>query len=226
VPPADLRSARVRLRTAGDLYWAIGNGIARVRDHAFADRIGVEHRWDVVNFVRTLEAAELAKAIGVTAEGAQPRVVAPDFVYSVGPIAPRALRDFRGNRMVLLVLYSLPQSRTRLSQLARAIDALDIAGVEIIAVPTHAPRDAIRELGAERGLYFSVVTDGARDIIDAYKMLAGDAAHAEFLIDRQGYIRTRLAGEARLSRPLETLLAEVQRLRGEQPAAPAEEHVH
>jgi alkyl hydroperoxide reductase subunit AhpC len=87
-------------------------------------------------------------------------------------------------------------------------------------------RNPIRDLGAERGLYFNVVTDGARDIVAAYELLAGGAAHAEFLIDRQGYVRTLSVGEAGLSRPLERLLADVQRLRGEEPAAPAEEHVH
>jgi alkyl hydroperoxide reductase subunit AhpC len=93
-------------------------------------------------------------------------------------------------------------------------------------VPTNASHDAIRELGAERGLYFSVVTDGASEIVDAYKLLAGGAAHAEFLIDRQGYIRTRSVGDPALTRPLDRLLAEVQRLRSELPSAPAEEHIH
>jgi putative copper export protein/mono/diheme cytochrome c family protein/peroxiredoxin len=224
--PGDLRSPRIRARTAGDLFWSIENGLARLDGHAFRDRTTVDERWDLVNYVRTLEAAEIARAIGPTAEATQPRIVAPDFLFTVGPVPPRALRDFRGARSVLLVLYSLPQSKQRLIELTRGLDALDLAGVEIIAVPTHAPADAIRELADVRGLYFNVVTDATRDIVDTYTLLAGGARHAEFLIDRQGHVRTRMVGEAALSHPLVTLLAQAQRLRGEQPAAPAEEHIH
>jgi putative copper export protein/mono/diheme cytochrome c family protein/peroxiredoxin len=224
--PVDLRSPRVRARTAGDLFWAIENGVPRLDGHAFRDRTTVEERWDLVNYVRTLEAAEIARKIGPTAEPTQPRIVAPDFLFTIGPVPPRALRDFRGARNVLLVLYSLPQSKQRLIELTRGLDSLDLAGVEIIAVPTHATSDAIRELADVRGLYFNVLTDGTRDIVDTYKLLAGGAQHAEFLIDRQGYVRTRMVGEAALSHPLVTVLAEAQRLRREQPAAPAEEHIH
>lgn len=224
--PVDLRSPRLRARTAGDLFWAIENGLPRRDGHAFRDRTTAEERWDLVNYVRTLDAAEIARTIGPTAEPAQARIVAPDFLFTVGPVPPRALRDFRGARSVLLVLYSLPQSKQRLVEITRGLDALDLAGVEIIAVPTHAPADAIRELADVRGLYFNVLTDGTRDIVDTYTLLAGGATHAEFLIDRQGYVRTRMVGEAALSHPIVTLLAQAQRLRSEQPAAPAEEHIH
>lgn len=224
--PLDLRSPRVRGRTAGDLFWAIGNGMARFDGHAFRDRTTVEERWDLVNFVRTLEAAEIARSIGPNAEPTQPRIVAPDFLFGVGPIPPRALRDLRGTRNVLLVLYTLPQSKERLAQLAKGLDGLDLAGVEIIAVPMHATTDAIRELADVPGLYFDVLTEGTRDIVDVYRLLAGSAGHAEFLIDRQGYVRARNVGAPALADPLVTLLAEAQRLRRELPSAPAEEHIH
>lgn len=224
--PLDLRSPRVRARTAGDLFWSIGFGLAHFSDHGFGDRASAEERWDLVNFVRTLEAAEIARAIGPTAEPAQPRIVAPDFHITVGPIPPRALRDFRGARNVLLVLYSLPSSKQRLVELARVLDALDLAGVEVIAVPMHAPSDAIRELADVPGLYFDVLTEDTRDVVAAYELLAGGAEHAEFLIDRQGYVRTRTVGQAALSHPVVILLAEAQRLRSELPAAPAGEHIH
>ena len=128
--------------------------------------------------------------------------------------------------MVYLILYSLPGSLERIRDIARVIDALDLQGVEIIAVPADAAPDAIRRLGGARGLYFSVVTDGAREIVSAYQLFAPGAPHAEFLIDRQGYIRGRWAGQAELPSSA-FLLSEVQRLRGEQPALPpAAEHIH
>jgi putative copper export protein/mono/diheme cytochrome c family protein len=73
--PVDLRSPRVRARTAGDLFWSIGNGVASVPAHAFADRTSAEQRWDLVNYIRTLEAADLAKDISPSGEGTQPLVV-------------------------------------------------------------------------------------------------------------------------------------------------------
>jgi putative copper resistance protein D len=224
--PADLRSPRVRSHTAGDLFWWITHGIANAGMPAFGNRLRVEQSWDLVNFIRTLDAAEASQQLGPAVDSMQPWLVAPDFTFAVGPIPPQSLRDFRGSRMVFLVLYSLPESRARIREIALAIDALDLQGVEIIAVPRDAAQDAIRRLGAERGLYFSVVTDGARDIVPPYELLAGDAPHAEFLIDRQGYIRSRWTGQAGETRPIILLLEEVQRLRREQPAPPAEEHVH
>ena len=63
-----------------------------------------------------------------------------------------------------------------------------VIGVEVIAVPTHASSEAIRELGASPPVLFPVVTDGNDDIVATYRMFA-PGPHAEILIDRQGYIR-------------------------------------
>src|SRR5207244_9087862 len=92
-------------------------------------------------------------------------LAAPDFTVAVGPLAPGALRDDRGRRMVLLVLYTLPESRARLTELARGYDVLSVLGVEVIAVPTHASSEAIRELGASPPVLFPVVPDGHGDSV-------------------------------------------------------------
>src|SRR5437867_1234354 len=67
---------------------------------------------------------------------------------------------------------------------------------------------------------------GAAAIVSAYRLFAA-SPHAEFLIDRQGYIRAiaQSRGEAA---ELETLLGQIQELNQEKtPAeAPPEEHVH
>jgi alkyl hydroperoxide reductase subunit AhpC len=121
--------------------------------------------------------------------------------------------------MVLLVLYTLPGSRGRITELARTYDVLSATGVEIIAVATHATGDAIRELGSSPAVMFPVVTDGAH-IVDAYRMIA-PGPHAEFLIDRQGYIRAiwREASGA--------VQAEVHKLNEESEVAPfPDDHVH
>ena len=71
-----------------------------------------------------------------------------------------------------------------------------------------------------------MVTAGAEEIVAAYRRLGGAAAHAEFLIDRQGYIRARWTGGPGETRPIRLLLADVQQLRRERAAAPASAHVH
>ena len=55
--------------------------------------------------------------------------------------------------------------------------------------------DAIRALGSTPPVLFPVVTDGAVDIVETYRMFA-PGPHAEVLIDRQGYIRAIWSGDS------------------------------
>jgi putative copper resistance protein D len=143
--------------------------------------------------------------------------------------------------MTLLVLFTLPESRARLGQLAEAYNTLQALGTEVVAVPQGDGRDIIRRLGGRPPILFPVVTDGAPDIAATYALLArglGPASlsprgapplHAEFLVDRQGYIRARwLPGSPGPAwDALPTLTDQIQRLDKETPAGPApDEHVH
>lgn len=222
-PPADLRAHHTALHTAGDLFWWITHGLRQMP--AFGDRLGVEARWDLVNYLRALAAAEQVRRLGPQVEPGRPSIVAPDAAFAVGP-SPRALREYRGRRIVLLVLYTLPGSRPRLAELAARYDRLAPMGVEVVAVPTDAAADAIRRLGATPPIVFPVVTEGAPDILTTYRLFT-DAPHAEFLIDRQGYLRALAEIEPGAGAPdPELLLAEVERLNAEPASAPADEHVH
>jgi putative copper resistance protein D len=219
-PPSDLRAHHAALHTAGDLFWWITHG--RRQMPAFGERLDVEARWDLVNFIRALAAGDTARELAPGVQPERPLVVAPDFVFSVGPTPARTLKDYRGRRSVLVVLYTLPASRARLSALAARYDVLVPLGVEIIAVPTDAAPDAIKQLGAEPRILFPVVTDGAADIVAAYGLLA-QAPHAEFLVDRQGYLR---AIDTR-PRDTDTLVANAEALNRERVVvAPPAEHVH
>jgi putative copper export protein/mono/diheme cytochrome c family protein len=223
-PPADLRAHHTATHTAGDLFWWITHGIPGRGMPGFGERLGEDERWDLINFVRVLSAAWDARALGPTVEPGRPWLVAPDFAFAVGPTPPRALRDYRGQRLVLLVLYTLPDSRPRLRQLAEGHRLLTQLGVEVLAVPWDAAPDAIRRL-ADVGPLYPVVTDGAAEIVAAYRRLA-PAPHTELLVDRQGYVRARLAGEPG-ALALNPLLAEVQALNEEKVAAPPPDvHVH
>jgi putative copper export protein/mono/diheme cytochrome c family protein len=218
--PPDLRAHHAALHTAGDLFWWISHG--RRAMPAFADRVDTDGRWDLVNFVRALGASESARTLTDTVEPERPRIVAPDFTFTVGPTAPRTLREYRGRRAVLLVLYTLPASAARLAELAGRYDVLVPLGAEIIAVPTDAGPDAIKRLAGVARAVFPVVTTGAAEIITTYALFA-DAPHVEFLIDRQGYLRAKATGAMDTGR----LLANVQTLNEEKVVAPPpSEHVH
>jgi putative copper resistance protein D len=219
-PPADLRAPHTAQHTAGDLFWWITAGIPAARMPGFGGALDDERRWDLVNFVRALGSAATARRLGAGPMPAE--LVAPDFTFAVGPTPPRALRDYRGRRIVLLVLYTLPGSRERLAALAQQYDGLGLRRAEVIAVPRDAAPDAIRRLGAEPRILFPVVTDGAADIVTAYELFAS-GPHTEFLVDRQGYLRARWTTPP----TAEQLTAEVERLNAERVATvPADEHAH
>jgi putative copper resistance protein D len=189
---------------------------------AFGDRLPADTRWDLVNFIRALGAAASARNLE-TVEPGRPRIVAPDFSFGVGMIPARSLKDFRGRRIVLLVLYTLPASRPRLDSLAQRQLELITQGLEVIAVPLDAAPDAIRRLGPSQ-IFYPVVTEGAREIVDTYRLFALGATHAEFLVDRQGYLR---AITREMPADPDALIAQLGALNAERvTAAEPQEHVH
>lgn len=224
-PPADLRAPHTAQHTAGDLFWWLTNGIPAAGMPPFGAQLNEDQRWDLINFLRALSAGYAARGMGPNIEPDRRWLVAPDFTFAVGPTPPRTLKEYRG-RIVLLVLYAWPDARPRLRQLALREGTLAQAGVEVIAVPTDAAPGAIRRLGAEPRVLFTVVTEGAEAIVTAYRLFAA-SSYAELLIDRQGYIRAigRAGGDAG---ELDALLAQIKQLNDEKaPAeAPPEEHVH
>jgi putative copper export protein/mono/diheme cytochrome c family protein/peroxiredoxin len=222
--PPDLRAHHVALHTAGDIFWWISHG--RPPMPAFADRLDAEARWHLVNYLRALAAGDAARLLGPTIEPERPWLVAPDFSFTVGPEFSHALRDYRGRKIVLLVLYTLPASHARLIELMEAYGTLAALDVEIVAVPTDASPDAIRRLAGWPPIVYPVVTDGAREILTTYRLFSS-APHAEFVIDRQGYLRAIAAAAGDPRRDPNLLLAEVQRLNEEKtPPPPPAEHVH
>jgi putative copper resistance protein D len=224
--PPDLRVAPTARRHAGELYWLVSHGTPAAGMPAFARRLAEAERWDVINFIRALGAVPDAGKIGGQVEPERAALIAPDFTVSVGPLAPGALRDYRGRRVILLVLYTLPASADRMRELAQRYTLLSIIGVEVIAVPTDASPDAIRQLGASPPVLFPVITDGAADIAATYGMFA-PGGHAELLIDRQGYLRAIWNGEAAAMPETAALTREVEVLNQEKNIPPfPDDHVH
>jgi putative copper resistance protein D len=240
--PADLTAKHANDHTAGDLYWWISHGIAGSGMQGFADRLTSEERWDVINFVRALGAAERLRGLGPVASS-DVVGVAPDFTFSSGVGEGRALREWRGRGVVLLVLFTLPGSADRLVELNGITLAMRLRGGEILGVPLGDARGVYRALGG-RPVFFPLAVDGASEAAQAYAMFRRDLTpeglrpeppppvHMELLIDRQGYIRARWIPRA-LGRDTDAwadpgrLLTEADRLARETPAAPvADEHVH
>jgi peroxiredoxin len=129
--------------------------------------------------------------------------------------------------MGLLVLYDLPGSRARMAELARHYGALSVLGVEVVAAPPRSSPEGIAELGEKPPVLFPVVTDGNEDIVAAYRLFAPGAAHAEFLIDRQGYIRAIWRINQTGMPEADAVQAQVERLNEEKsPPSLPDDHVH
>jgi putative copper resistance protein D len=192
--------------------------------------------------VRALGAAERARDLGPVVSS-RPVAVAPDFTFTTGIGDGRALKDWRGRGIVLLVFFALPGSADRLEALSRILLALNLRGVEVLGVPLAEPERVYRALGGRR-VFFPIVIEGAAEASAAYGLFRRDltaegqrpepppVSHMELLVDRQGYLRARWIPQA-LGLGTEgwadtaRLLAEIDRLAREVPAAPvAAEHVH
>ena len=129
--------------------------------------------------------------------------------------------------MVLLVLYELPASRARMTELARQYGTLSVLGVEVVAAASRSSPDANAELGEKPPVLFPVVTDGNEEIAAAYRLFAPGAAHTEFLIDRQGYIRAIWRSDQTGLPDGDAVQAQVERLNEEKsPPALPDDHVH
>jgi putative copper export protein/mono/diheme cytochrome c family protein/peroxiredoxin len=230
--PADLTAPHTADHTAGDLFWWLTHGIRGSAMPGFADRLSAEARWDVINFLRVLAAAERARDLSPTID-ARPRFVAPDFPYTTGVGESRALKDLRGDRVVVLALFTLPGSRERLVALGSVYPSLRLLGAEILAIPREAAGQVYRLLGGVP-VFFPIVVDGAEEAAATYAMFGRDRnrdsapAHVEYLIDRQGYLRGRWSpDDAGGWTDVSRLVAEVTRLVREPALAPLPgEHVH
>jgi peroxiredoxin len=204
----------------------VTHGIPALGVPEFETRLEEAPRWNVVNAIRALGAADGSRRIGPHVEKDRAWLAAPDFTISVGPLSPGALRDYRGQRMVLLVLYTLPGSRARMSELAQSYNVLSILGVEVIAVPTDASPESISALGSSPPIFFPVVTNGGAAIAAAYGLFA-PGPHAELLIDRQGSIRAISRGDAPSAPLAAAVRSEVETLnQGKSPPPFPDDHVH
>lgn len=196
-PPADLSAPHTALHTAGDMFWWIGNGIPAGGMPGFADRLNEQDRWDLVNFLRTFSQGFQARVLESHVVPDQGWLAAPDFY----------LVDQGGNLSQLKALRGVPvllvlDMETQAAMSAR-IDALKVwhkqAGKRLEIVHVTANPEALTALRPD--IWYA---QSPRDVLATYELLTrtltmrGDVGvlgvprqHAEFLLDRYGYIRAR-----------------------------------
>ena len=235
--PADLTARHAASHTVGDLYWWLSHGIKETAMPGFKESFSEDERWDLINFLRALSNAERARALAPVSD-TEAWLVAPDFAYGTSRGETKALKDHRGDKIVLLVLVSLPESRERLEQLEKMAARLTSTGVEIILVANDAER--YRSMVDSEPFQLPFVTEGNDEIFKTYLLFShsfeadGNSPeallpkHTEFLIDKRGYIRARwIAKEGGGWLDIENLLQEIEILQKEKSQAPApDDHVH
>jgi len=234
--PANLTAKHTADHTAGDLFWWLSYGVKGGPMPGFAASLEEEERWDMINFLRALSYAEQARQMSTLVEP-DPWLVAPDFIYRTNGTEGRSIKDHRGNSVVLLVLFDLPDSQSRLAALDQAYGELKNKGVEVLAVPKEV--EEIQRLGPDiKSL--PLVTDGSRETFDTYALFRRSfsergtlpdppiPSHMEFLIDRQGYVRARwIPQDGPGWDKMDNLLLQIDRLNKERASMPApDEHVH
>ena len=234
--PADLTAKHAADHTAGDLFWWLSYGVKDTAMPGFAASLEEEERWDMINFVRALSYAERARQMSALVEP-DPWLVAPDFVYRTLTDESGSLKDHRGSEIVMLVLFSLPDSKARISELEKIHSQLQDRKVKVLAVPQEI--GAIEQLGGTIKT-LSLVTDGSREAFDTYALFRRSFSeqgtlldppvppHMEFIIDHQGYVRARwIPRDGPGWDKMENLLRDIDRLNQEKPSAPApDDHVH
>jgi copper resistance protein D len=140
---------------------------------------------------------------------------------------------------VLLVLFSLPHSHSRLLQLNEFYPTVRLRGLEILAIPLQGDETTDEALG-HLSLTFPIVLDGAVEASTTYALLCRSLSargalaeppvpsHVEFLIDRQGYLRGRwLPREGERWADTEQLVRAIESLNSEKLNIPLPDvHVH
>lgn len=231
-PPANLTEPHTALHTAGDIFWWLTHGKPGSAMPGFADRLSEDDRWDLINYLRTLSVGYQARVLSVRVAPGQAWAGVPDFDFVTPDGHAGALRDFRGDRPVLLLLHSRSRlSAARAAELDAALAgepvgilAIALDGQGSPALPASAWSVAEGGEAAARALALFRRTLRDADPRDARPQ----PEHLELLVDRFGYLRARwLPGEDDVWRA-PAFLREQVRLLAVEPKLrePPDDHVH
>jgi mono/diheme cytochrome c family protein len=211
----------------GEVYWWIAHGRAGTAMPAFAPPLASEEIWSIVQFLHAL--SDSAGLAGTDASLAARRVPAPDFNFELPERGQQALLQTDAREDTLFVLYSLPGSLARLRSLASQRHVFAHKGIRVLAMTASASDAQTARAQTPGGE--SMLGIAAPDVAIAYAMFATRdrvASHAEFLIDRRGYLRVRWLGVPASGDDRDTeILSAAQKLDSERPPPPrSPEHAH
>jgi putative copper export protein/mono/diheme cytochrome c family protein len=187
VKPADLAEHALH-HPQGNLFWWIAHGIPGTPMPAFSPPLSDMHVWELVQFLVARASAQAAQALGAQVDG-KSMSRAPDFAYQLQGQEQRTLNG--PPTPALIVLYSLPQSMARLTELATDHRIMH-AKLRVLAIPLpHSPG------GDDRNVPLDAIRNA--DVVAVYAMFAGNAGtpaatHVELLVDASGIVRARWSG--------------------------------
>jgi mono/diheme cytochrome c family protein/uncharacterized membrane protein/peroxiredoxin len=205
VKPADLSAPHTALHTGGDLYWWVTHGILASGMPAFADVLTNDDRWDIINFLGAFSIGYQARIIEPKINPGQYWLAPPDFQVTDETGNTFILSDYRRQSAILLLLFSctqenVAQETARLEQLLAARARLAELGAKMILVAPGKTCEPLRRLATSKilvadhdtvdvaatfGFYTRSFHNRKQDVVRVPE------THAEFLIDRSGYIRAR-----------------------------------
>ncbi len=205
VKPADLSAPHTALHTGGDLYWWVTHGIPASGMPAFADVLTNDDRWDIINFLGAFSIGYQARIIEPKINPGQYWLAPPDFQVTDETGNTFILSDYRRQSAILLLLFSctqenVAQETARLEQLLAARARLAELGAKMILVAPGKTCEPLRRLATGKIL---VADHDTADVAATYgfytrsfhnrkqDVVRVPETHAEFLIDRSGYIRAR-----------------------------------
>lgn len=186
----------------GELYWWIAHGLSGSAMPAFV-ALGDDAIWSIIRFLQARSEGASATATS-GAVSAEHTLAAPDFAFELRGRGQQTLLQPGDDRATLIVVYALPQSLARLRALIADRHGFDDRRVRVVAVApdTATARAAEAELLGGGSMLAITPPDVARAyaILGGRQNAAGDAGderlpgHAEFLVDRRGYLRARWIG--------------------------------
>jgi putative copper resistance protein D len=205
VKPADLSAPHTALHTGGDLYWWVTHGIPASGMPAFADVLTKDDRWDIINFLGAFSIGYQARIIEPKINPGQYWLAPPDFQVTDETGNTFILSDYRRQSAILLLLFSctrdnVAQETARLEQLLAVRERLTELGAKIILVAPGKICEPLRrfatgkilvadhdtaDVAATYGLFTRSFHNRKQDVVRVPE------THAEFLIDRSGYLRAR-----------------------------------
>lgn len=202
-PPTDLLTeAHTAKHTAGDFFHWLTNGIVGTGMPSFSSNLSEEDRWDVVNYIHAMSRGYKARLQSPEVVPERPSIGPPNFSYFAHDGSSGVLKDFRQKKNVMIVLFTWPQSQERLQELKASYDKFQELNTIILAIPmSNLDKQEIMDMAAD--IPFLVVTEGSLEIKNSYALFRRTLTnpdilnegvipeHAEFLIDRFGYLRAR-----------------------------------